>query len=62
MPARSAWYGSALNTGEKIMEKTKAQVVAVVPVREGSSRIKDKNFMPFGGYPTLVHNKVAQLL
>ena len=36
-------------------------VVAVVPVREGSSRIKDKNFVPFGGSPTLVHRKIAQL-
>ena len=36
-------------------------VVAVVPVREGSSRIKDKNFVPFGGYPTLVHQKIQHL-
>ena len=36
-------------------------VVAVVPVREGSSRIKDKNFVPFGGQPTLVHHKIQQL-
>lgn len=42
------------------MEKTN-QIVAVVPVREGSSRIKDKNFLPFGKYPTLVHNKIQQL-
>ena len=37
------------------------QIVAVVPVREGSSRIKDKNFVPFGKHPTLVHNKIQQL-
>ncbi|MDD4910381.1 MAG: hypothetical protein PHR44_06890 [Candidatus Omnitrophica bacterium] len=43
------------------MKKVDSQVVVVVPVREGSSRIKDKNFIPFGGYPTLVHNKVSQL-
>jgi N-acylneuraminate cytidylyltransferase len=39
----------------------KTEVVALIPVREGSSRIKDKNFLPFGGYPTLVHNKIQQL-
>lgn len=43
------------------MNKNKKEVVAVVPVREGSSRIKDKNFVPFGRYPTLVHNKIAHL-
>jgi len=43
------------------MEKRKEQVVAVVPVREGSSRIKDKNFVPFRGYPTLIHNKIQHL-
>jgi N-acylneuraminate cytidylyltransferase len=37
------------------------QVVAVVPVREGSSRITGKNFLPFGKYPTLVHNKIEHL-
>ena len=42
-------------------ERERDEVVAVVPVREGSSRIKDKNFVPFGGHPTLVHNKIAQL-
>lgn len=36
-------------------------VVAVVPVREGSSRIKDKNFVPFGGFPTLIHQKIQHL-
>lgn len=41
--------------------KSKEKIVAVVPVREGSSRIKDKNFLPFGASNTLVHHKVAQL-
>lgn len=43
------------------MGKKDRHVVAVVPVREGSSRIKDKNFLPFGGHPTLVHNKIKDL-
>lgn len=43
------------------MKKEDNRVVAIIPVREGSSRIKDKNFLPFGGYPTLVHNKISQL-
>lgn len=43
------------------MNKKSETVVAVVPVREGSTRIKNKNFVPFGGHPTLVHNKVEQL-
>lgn len=43
------------------MKKEIGPVVAVVPVREGSSRIKDKNFVPFGGHPTLVHNKIDHL-
>jgi N-acylneuraminate cytidylyltransferase len=37
------------------------EVVALVPVREGSQRIMDKNFRPFGGYPTLLHHKIEQL-
>lgn len=37
------------------------EVVAVVPVREGSQRIPDKNFRPFGGHPTLLHHKIEQL-
>ena len=37
------------------------EMVVVVPVREGSSRIKNKNFTPFGKYPSLVHNKIAHL-
>lgn len=43
------------------MDSMSHQIVAVVPVREGSSRIKDKNFVPFGKHPTLVHNKLQQL-
>jgi CMP-N-acetylneuraminic acid synthetase len=43
------------------MGKDANKIVAVVPVREGSSRIKDKNFVPFGGHPTLVHNKIDHL-
>jgi N-acylneuraminate cytidylyltransferase len=43
------------------MYRENNEVVAVVPVREGSSRIKNKNFLPFGEYPTLVHNKIQQL-
>lgn len=37
------------------------EIAAVVPVREGSTRIKDKNFLPFGKSPTLIHNKIQQL-
>lgn len=43
------------------MTQKNNQMVALVPVREGSSRIKDKNFIPFGGHPTLMHNKIEQL-
>lgn len=43
------------------MNAKKGEIVAVVPVREGSSRIKDKNFMPFGGQSTLIHNKIKHL-
>ncbi len=39
----------------------KESVVAVVPVREGSTRIPNKNFLPFGKEPTLIHNKIEQL-
>ena len=37
------------------------QTVAVVPIREGSSRIKDKNFVPFGKHTTLLENKIQHL-
>ena len=37
------------------------EVVAVIPVKEGSERIADKNFRPFGEHPTLVHHKIDQL-
>ena len=37
------------------------EVVALIPVREGSSRIPDKNLRPFGGHPTLIHNKIHHL-
>lgn len=37
------------------------ELVALVPVREGSQRIKEKNFRPFGEQPTLLHYKLAQL-
>ena len=30
-------------------------LVAVVPVREGSQRVKNKNFKPFGGKNLLIH-------
>lgn len=43
------------------MSKINDEIVAVIPVREGSSRIKDKNFIPFGRYPTLIHCKIQQL-
>lgn len=43
------------------MNNRQNQIVAVIPIREGSARIKDKNFVPFGGHPTLLHNKVEQL-
>lgn len=36
-------------------------IVAVIPVREGSERIKDKNFKPFAGEKSLLHLKIRQL-
>ena len=36
-------------------------IVALIPVREGSQRVKQKNFRPFGALPTLVHYKIAQV-
>ena len=38
-----------------------SDIVVVVPIREGSSRIRDKNFRPFGAHPTLVHRKIEHL-
>jgi CMP-N-acetylneuraminic acid synthetase len=43
------------------MDSAKMSIVAVVPVREGSTRIRNKNFQPFGKYPTLIHNKIQHL-
>lgn len=37
------------------------EIVAVIPVREGSSRIKDKNFRPFADEESLLHLKIKQL-
>lgn len=37
------------------------QVVALVPVREGSRRVENKNFRPFAGEGSLLHLKLAQL-
>ncbi len=38
---------------------TAQPVVAVIPVREGSTRIVGKNFRPFGKAPTLLHHKIG---
>jgi N-acylneuraminate cytidylyltransferase len=46
---------------QKRSKKVNEEVAAIVPVREGSTRIKDKNFLPFGDEPTLIHNKINQL-
>lgn len=37
------------------------EVVAVIPVREGSSRVKDKNFRPFADEGSLLHLKIKQV-
>ena len=37
------------------------EVVALVPVREGSGRVKDKNFRPFADEGSLLHLKIKQL-
>ena len=37
------------------------ELVAVIPVRVGSTRIKRKNFQPFGEYKTLIHQKIDHL-
>jgi len=39
----------------------KPEVVALVPVREGSQRIPEKNLRPFGDHPTLIHRKIQHL-
>ena len=42
-------------------EKMKQEIVAVVAVREGSVRVKDKCFRPFAGEKSLLHLKLKQL-
>ncbi|MCA9407633.1 MAG: acylneuraminate cytidylyltransferase family protein [Candidatus Omnitrophica bacterium] len=37
------------------------KVVALIPAREGSQRVKDKNFKPFAGEKSLLHLKIKQL-
>lgn len=37
------------------------KVVALIPVREGSTRIKDKNFRDFASEQSLLHLKIKQL-
>ncbi|NQU17124.1 MAG: hypothetical protein HQ564_03570 [Candidatus Saganbacteria bacterium] len=39
----------------------KQEIVAVVAVREGSIRVKDKNFRPFASEKSLLHLKISQL-
>jgi len=39
----------------------KQKKVALVPVREGSVRVKNKNFRPFAGEKSLLHLKLKQL-
>lgn len=36
-------------------------VVAVIPVREGSQRVKNKNFRPFADFPNLLSLKIEHL-
>jgi CMP-N-acetylneuraminic acid synthetase len=36
-------------------------VVAIIPVREGSQRVKNKNFRPFASHPSLLGLKISQL-
>lgn len=40
---------------------TAPEVVAVIPVRDGSTRIREKNFRAFGPAPTLLHHKIDQV-
>lgn len=42
------------------MEVFKMSITAVIPVREGSRRLKNKNIAPFAGTNLLV-NKINQL-
>ena len=37
------------------------KITAVIPVRKGSQRVKDKNLRPFAG-TTLLENKIKMLL
>jgi CMP-N-acetylneuraminic acid synthetase len=37
------------------------EIVALIPVREGSTRVKDKNFRPFANEKSLLHLKIKQL-
>jgi len=37
------------------------RVVALIPVREGSQRVKNKNFRKFADYESLLHLKITQL-
>lgn len=37
------------------------KITAVIPIRSGSQRVKDKNLRPFAG-TTLMENKVEMLL
>lgn len=40
---------------------SRPEVVALVPVREGSRRVKEKNFRPFADEKSLLHLKLEQL-
>ena len=42
------------------MEKYNKDITAVIPVREGSTRLKNKNVAPFAGTNLLI-NKINQL-
>ena len=37
------------------------EIVALIPVREGSQRVKNKNFRPFANEKSLMHLKIRQL-
>lgn len=43
-----------------LMEKYNKDITAVIPVREGSTRLKNKNVAPFAGTNLLI-NKINQL-